>query len=486
MPDPMQRYVTIPREMPQKRAPQDRVNDFAEVYERVNAEEMRRQASRCEQCGVPYCQTYCPLGNNIPDWLRATAEGRLKDAYQLSQATNNLPEICGRICPQDRLCEAKWACTLEQSGHGTVTIGAVEKHITDTAWQNGWVTPRLPDHERKSSIGIVGAGPAGMTAAEELRALGHQVVIYDRYAQIGGLMLYGIPSFKLEKDLVQRRAKLLLDQGVVFRPNSCLGDNLDLMQLRQSHDAVILAYGAYRARGLGVPGTDQPGVLDALSYLVDTGRHLIGEIPTVQHDCKDRRVVVIGGGDTAKDCVRTAVRQQAKSVTCLYRRDQANMPGSRREHGLAQEEGVEFDWLVQPNEITPVPVEFIPTQSETIETGLNIRALRTRLVPDQNGGRQRSVPIAGSEFTFAADVIINALGFGVTDVATLAPASGLAMNAHGTIATRTRSSMTDIEGVYAIGDAARGPSLVVWAIKDGRDAAAEIHAQLTAENHPSR
>lgn len=261
MREPMQKYVSIGRQMPNKRAIEARLEDYREVYYRVSEEEMRKQASRCEQCGVPFCQVYCPVSNNIPDWLKATAEGRMKDAYELSQATNNLPEICGRICPWDRLCEAKWACTLEQSGHGTVTIGAVEKYITDTAWENKWVKPRTPNEERIQSIGIVGAGPGGMAAAEKLRALGYQVTLYERYAQIGGLMLYGIPSFKLEKEIVQRRANLFLEQGVNFVPNCELGTDIDLVELRWRHDAVVLAIGAYDARKLDVPGTELPGVL---------------------------------------------------------------------------------------------------------------------------------------------------------------------------------------------------------------------------------
>jgi len=298
---------------------------------------------------VPFCQIHCPLGNNIPDWLKLTSEGRLEEAYELASATNNFPEICGRICPQDRLCEGN--CVIEK-GFESVTIGAVEKYITDTAWDQGWVKPITPRRERPESVGIVGAGPAGLAAAEQLRRKGYQVAIYDRYDRVGGLMIYGIPNFKLEKEIVQRREKLLRDSKVTFHLNCDVGRDVTLEQLRERHAAVLIATGVYNARDIAAPGVGLPGIAPALEYLTASNRAGLGDKVAAHEsgvlDAKGKHVVVIGGGDTAMDCVRTAVRQGAKSVKCLYRRDRANMPGSQREVKHAEEEGVEFVWLTAP------------------------------------------------------------------------------------------------------------------------------------------
>mgnify|MGYP005842914991 FL=1 len=482
MPDHMQKYVTLRRRMADKRAPQARIRDHREILPDLAPDAAAAQASRCEQCGTPYCQVYCPLHNNIPDWLKMTAEGRMEEAYGLAQATNNFPEICGRICPQDRLCEAKWACTLEQAGHGTVTIGAVERHIGDTAWANGWVAPRRPARLTGRSVGIVGAGPAGMAAAEELRAAGHAVHLYDRHARMGGLMSYGIPEFKMEQQVVARRAGLLGEAGVIFHGGQVLGGNLALADLRARHDAVVLAYGAYRPRHLGLPGEDLAGVIPAMDYLVSSSRALIGETDAPGIDAAGKRVVVIGGGDTAMDCVRTAVRQGAADVTCLYRRDRANMPGSAREVGHAEEEGAEFGWQSQPEALSEVPVEVIAARPDGVEQHgavCTVRASRTRLGAPDHAGRKRPEPVAGSGFEVAAGLVVNALGFLVEDAEGLT-GGAVAMSPQGRIAADATSRMTAAPGVFVAGDARLGPSLVVWAIREGREVAAAVERYLDA------
>ena len=347
---PMLKFVSVERDMPEKRAAGARKQDFGEIYQEYAKAKAEEQASRCSQCGVPYCQNHCPLHNNIPDWLNLTATGRLKEAYEVSQATNTFPEICGRICPQDRLCEGN--CVIEQSGHGTVTIGAVEKYITDTAWENGWVTPVAPAQERAESVGIIGAGPGGLAAAERLRAQGIQVTVYDRYDRAGGLLTYGIPGFKLEKDVVMRRIDQLEQGGVTMKLNCNIGTDITFGALRGQHDAVIIATGVYKTRDLGGEGATADGIVNAIDYLTTSNRLSFGdtvpEFDSGELNAAGKKVVVIGGGDTAMDCVRTAIRQGAESVKCLYRRDRANMPGSQREVNNAEEEGVIFEWLAAP------------------------------------------------------------------------------------------------------------------------------------------
>ena len=322
MADKMQRFVDINARMPDKRTADARRTDFGEIYDPYTPARATEQSSRCEQCGIPYCQIHCPLQNNIPDWLRLAAEDRLEEAYALAQATNTFPEICGRICPQDRLCEG--SCVLEQSRHGSVTIGAVEKHITDTAWEQGWVKGPAPTQERAESIGIIGAGPGGLAAADALRTAGYQVHVYDRYDRAGGLLIYGIPNFKLEKEVVERRTRLLADSGVVFHQNFEVGkkgkQHATLAELREKHDAVLIATGVYKARDLNAPGSGLGGILAAMDYLTASNRAGLGDRVAGLKDgslnAEGKNVVVIGGGDTAMDCVRTAVRQGSKSVKC--------------------------------------------------------------------------------------------------------------------------------------------------------------------------
>ncbi len=463
----MLKFVNIPRLMPEKRDATDRAHDFGEIYSDFAEAKAEEQASRCSQCGVPYCQTHCPLHNNIPDWLRLTAEGRLREAYEISQATNTFPEICGRICPQDRLCEGN--CVIEQSGHETVTIGSVEKYITDTAWAKGWVQPIKPAAERGQSVGIIGAGPGGLAAADMLRRAGVQVTVYDRYDRAGGLLTYGIPGFKLEKDVVIQRIQQLQDGGIEIVANCTVGVDISFEDIRAKHDAVVIATGVYKSRDLVGPGAGADGIVKAIDYLTASNRHGFGDhVPEFADgglNADGKKVVVIGGGDTAMDCVRTAIRQGATSVKCLYRRDKANMPGSLRETQNAEEEGVEFVWLTAPKRFLDTPV-----------SGVMVQKMRLGL-PDVTG-RQSPEVIEGADYVEPADLVIKALGFEPEDLPKLWEADGLEVTRWGTIRTDFETGKTSLPGVYAVGDIVRGASLVVWAIRDGRDCAAAILAEL--------
>ena len=471
MAEKLLKFVNLQRAMPEKRGSEVRRNDFGEIYAEYVPAAAAAQASRCSQCGVPFCQVHCPLSNNIPDWLKLTAEGRLEEAYEMSSATNTFPEICGRICPQDRLCEGN--CVIEQSGHGTVTIGAIEKYITDTAFDMGWVKPAKPARERTRSVGIIGAGPAGLAAADALRRKGYQVTVYDRHDRIGGLLIYGIPNFKLEKPIVLRRAALLEESGVTFRTNFEVGRDATLDALRKRHDALLIATGVYRARELQAPGSGAGNIVAALDYLIASNRKGLGDtVPAFESgalDAAGKNVVVIGGGDTAMDCVRTAVRQGAKSVKCLYRRDRANMPGSQREVANAEEEGVEFLWQ-------SLPQAFLDDAGKVRA----VKATRIHLGPPDATGRQVPTPIEGSDFDVEAGLVVKALGFDAEDLPKLFDAPALAVTAAGTIKIDWRTLMTAIPGVFAAGDIVRGASLVVWGIRDGRDAAASIDKYLNS------
>lgn len=459
----MLKFVTVDRDMPEKRIPNLRNQDFDEIYTQFARDKAAEQSSRCSQCGVPYCQSHCPLHNNIPDWLRMTAEGRLREAYELSQATNTFPEICGRICPQDRLCEGN--CVIEQSGHGTVTIGAVEKYITDVAFAEGWVKPIRPYAERTDSVGIIGAGPGGLAAADVLRRAGVQVTVYDRYDRGGGLLTYGIPGFKLEKDIVMQRMAQLEEGGVQFVLNCNVGEDLTFDAIRGQHDAILIATGVYKTRDMDVPGTDADGIVRAIDYLTASNRKSFGddvpEYDSGELNAAGKRVVVIGGGDTAMDCVRTAIRQGAESVKCLYRRDRANMPGSQREVQNAEEEGVEFVWLAAPDGFEGNPV-----------TGVHVQKMRLG-APDVSG-RQMPEQIDGADYVEGADLVVKALGFSPEDLPMLWGVEGLEVTRWGTVKAAFTTGETTLEGVYAAGDIVRGASLVVWAIRDGRDAAAAM------------
>jgi len=467
----MLRFVTVAREMPEKRPPNLRAQDFHEIYREYAAEKAAEQAARCSQCGVPYCQSHCPLHNNIPDWLRLTAEGRLQEAYDLSQATNTFPEICGRICPQDRLCEGN--CVIELSGHGTVTIGSVEKYLTDTAWENGWVKPIKPGRERVESVGIIGAGPGGLSAADVLRRAGVQVTVYDSYDRAGGLMTYGIPSFKLEKPVVMQRVEQLETAGVQFVLNCTVGKDLTFDAIRGQHDAVLIATGVYKARDMQVPGVGAKGIVPALAFLTASNRKSFGDdVPEYDNgnlSAVGKRVVVIGGGDTAMDCVRTAIREGAVSVKCLYRRDRANMPGSQRETQNAEEEGVEFVWLSAPRGFT----------GGASVDGVMVQKMRLG-APDATG-RQTPEVIDGADYVEPCELAIMALGFEPEDLPGLWNQPELGVTRWGTIRADFKTHATNMPGVYAVGDIVRGASLVVWAIRDGREAAEAMLEYMAQE-----
>ncbi len=460
-------FVTVPKETPEKRSANDRTQDFGEIYRTFAAEKAAEQSGRCSQCGVPYCQSHCPLHNNIPDWLRLTAEGRLREAWEVAQATNTFPEICGRICPQDRLCEGN--CVIEQSGHGTVTIGSVEKYVTDLAMAEGWVPAIRPHAERSESVGIIGAGPGGLAAADRLRRAGVQVTVYDRYDRAGGLLTYGIPGFKLEKHVVMDRVRQLEEGGVAFVLNCDVGTDIAFDDLRARHDRVLVATGVYVSRELMGPGSGVGGIVRAIDFLTASNRRGFGdalpEFDSGALDAKAKRVVVIGGGDTAMDCVRTAIRQGATSVKCLYRRDRANMPGSQREVANAEEEGVEFLWLATPKAFHGDPVNAVLIQRMALGA------------PDATG-RQMPELVPGSDWSEPADLVVKALGFEAEALPEMWQAPDLEATRWGTLRADFRTHATTLPGVYAIGDIVRGASLVVWAIRDGREAADAILADL--------
>jgi glutamate synthase (NADPH/NADH) small chain len=475
------KFTHVDPRPPTKRPPEERRADFKEIHLAFSPEAAAEQAARCSQCGVPFCSSGCPLQNNIPDWLQLEAEGRLREAYLASAATNPMPEICGRICPQDKLCEG--VCVVEQSGHGAVTIGAVEKHITETAWAEGWVEPVRVGADRGRAVAVIGSGPAGLAAAERLRERGYGVTVYDRHDRAGGLMMYGIPDFKLEKSVVDRRVARLEAAGVVFRLGVDVGAGLTFQEIRSTHAAVLIAIGVYKPRELKAPGVGAKRVVKALDYLFTSNRVSAGRsderFASGELNAMGKRVIVIGGGDTAMDCVRTAVRQGARSVTCLYRRDRANMPGSAREVKSAEEEGVVFEWLAQPKALL-----------HTDEGVTAVRSARMRLGPPDASGRQAPEETPGSEFDLPAEMVVMALGFDPEDAPRLFGAPELAVTRSGVLRVDPfgrgytldeGAGHTTLAGVFAAGDIVRGASLVVRAIKDGMDAADQIDAWVSME-----
>ena len=395
----------------------------------------------------------------------------MREAYELSNLTSTMPEICGRICPQDRLCEGN--CVIEFSGHDAVTIGSVEKYITDTAWEEGWVEPIDVGPARGQSVGIIGGGPGGLTTAEYLRVAGYEVHVYDRYDRMGGLLTYGIPGFKLEKDIVTRRVKRLEDSGIIFHANFEVGRDASLDELRAKHDTVLIATGVYKARDIKTPGIGLDGIVPALDYLTASNRKGFGDaVPAFDSgalNAEGKDVVVIGGGDTAMDCVRTAIRQGAKSVKCLYRRDRENMPGSQREVANAEEEGVEFVWLSGPKSFG----------GDDKVSQVHVSKMRLG-APDASGRRAPESDPQG-DFTVNADLVITALGFEAEDLPVLFGTPDLNVTRWGTIRVDHTTMMTNLDGVFAIGDIVRGASLVVWAIRDGRDVTQYMHSWLQAK-----
>ncbi len=471
----MLKFTSIDKENPSKNSASNRLKNFNEIYTNYAKIKAEQQASRCSQCGVPFCQVHCPLHNNIPDWLKLTAEERLEEAYELSNSTNNMPEVCGRICPQDRLCEGN--CVIEQSGHGTVTIGSIEKYITDTAWQNGWVKNIEIENEQSESIGIIGSGPAGLAAAEQLRKKGYQITVYDRYDRIGGLLIYGIPNFKLEKEIVIKRTNRLINSGINFKLNSEIGKNISFEEIKNEHDALLIATGVYKSREINLNAKNFSNVVPALNYLTASNKvglkDKIEDFINGKLNAKNKNVVVVGGGDTAMDCVRTAVRQGAKSVKCLYRRDKVNMPGSQREVENAIEEGIDFKWLT-------LPTEYMGNQK--VE---QLRYVNMHLGSPDDSGRRKPEITLGSEEKISVDLVIEALGFEPENIPQLFGEPSLSVTKWGTIKVDYKNMMTSIKGVFAAGDIVRGASLVVWGIKDGRDAALHIINYLKSKNQVS-
>ena len=464
----MLKFTKINQENPSKISAKERVKSFDEIYAKYASQKAEEQASRCSQCGVPFCQVHCPLHNNIPDWLKLTAEDRMQEAFEISSSTNNMPEICGRICPQDRLCEGN--CVIEQSGHGTVTIGSIEKYITDKAWEEGWVKNIEPVEERNQSVGIIGSGPAGLAAAEELRKKGFQVTIYDRYDRPGGLLIYGIPNFKLEKDIVIRRTNRLKESGIKFELNCDIGKDITFEDIKNKHDAVLIATGVYKFREINLNTSNFNNVVPALDFLIASNKtglkDKVEDFTNGRLNANGKNVVVIGGGDTAMDCVRTAVRQGAKSVKCLYRRDKTNMPGSQREVQNAIEEGVDFQWLT------------LPTEYSGNGSLKNVRTVLMQLGEPDESGRRKPEPKEGTEKELDVDLAIEALGFEPENLPKLFDYNDLTVTRWGTLKINYKNMMTSIDGVFAAGDIVRGASLVVWGIKDGRDAAKNINEYL--------
>jgi glutamate synthase (NADPH/NADH) small chain len=453
-------FVEVPRQDPTKKAAEERKKEFAEIYEGFDVQTAATQAARCLECGNPYCQWSCPVHNYIPDWLELVAQGNINEAAELSSRTNSLPEICGRVCPQDRLCEG--ACTLND-GFGAVTIGSIEKYITDTALESGWRPDLSAVKDTGKTVAIIGAGPAGLGCADILARNGVKPVVYDRHPEIGGLLTFGIPAFKLEKEVVQRRREVLEGMGVEFVLNTEIGKDVTFDQLVKDYDAVFLGMGTYTYMRGGFPGEDLEGVYDALPFLISNTRYLMG-YEKDRIDMNGKRVVVLGGGDTAMDCNRTSIRQGAAEVTCAYRRDEANMPGSAREVANAREEGVNFLWNRQPIEIIG---------DDKVE---GIKVVTTQLGEPDERGRRRPEPVEGSEEVIATDHIIIAFGFRPSPAEWFGK-NKITLDEHGRVVAPENGKFayqTRNPKVFAGGDMVRGSDLVVTAIYEGRNAAEGI------------
>ena len=454
-------FIDVPRVDPPKEPLTVRRHEFAEIYQPFTTAQAIAQADRCLACGNPYCQNKCPLHNNIPNWLRLANEGRIIEAVELAHSTNSLPEVCGRVCPQDRLCEGD--CTLNAE-FGAVTIGAIEKYITEQAFAQGW----HPDISKVEKVGkkvaVVGAGPAGLGCADVLIRNGVDVTVYERATEIGGLLTFGIPAFKLEKEVMMRRRHVLTDMGIEFRLGVTVGEDVTLQELEQQYDAVFLGVGTYQGLRAGIENEDAAGVYLALPYLIGNTEHLLN-IPSKDYvSMADKRVVVLGGGDTAMDCVRTALRQQAKEVICAYRRDAANMPGSKKEFNNAREEGVQFRFNVQPQAVV--------TDADGTVSGIQV--VKTIMGAPDERGRRRAEIVVGSEEVIACDAVIVAFGFAPHSMPWL-NSVGVTVDERGRIQTCGEyKQQTANPRIFAGGDITRGSDLVVTAIAEGRDAAQSI------------
>ena len=478
MTEKMLKFVKLGKQNPTKREVVERKEDFNEIYKEFINEKAKEQSSRCSQCGVPFCQVHCPLSNNIPDWLKLTAEGRLKEAYELAQSTNNMPEVCGRICPQDRLCEGN--CVIEQSGHGTVTIGSVEKFITENAWENKWVKPIKIKLEKDQTVGIIGAGPAGLACAEQLRKQGYQITIYDRYDRPGGLLIYGIPNFKLEKFVVERRTKLLKESGIKFIQNFEIGQDATIDELKEKHDAILIATGVYKAREIEIPGNDLGNIFPAMDFLTASNKKGLGDKVeqfdngTLNVDGKD--VIVIGGGDTGSDCIGTSNRHGAKSVVNFE--IMPKPPGDRSpstpwpywplqlKTSSSHKEGVERNWLINTK-------EFITDENGKL-TALKTVRVEWKTVPGQ---RPQLIEVEGTEKEWKCELALLALGFTGSET-TISDQLGIKHDARTNIEASENDYKTNVPGVFAAGDQRRGQSLIVWAISEGRQAAHHVDKYL--------
>lgn len=456
-------FIQVPRVDPAKKDARERVKEFREIYGAFNKELAASQAERCLHCGNPYCEWRCPVHNYIPNWLKLIAEGNIEKAAALSHQTNSLPEICGRVCPQDRLCEG--ACTLND-GFGAVTIGAIEKYISDTAFEQGWRPDLSNVTQTGKRVAIIGAGPAGLGCADVLTRHGVKAVVYDRYEEIGGLLTFGIPEFKLEKEVVRKRRQIMEGMGIEFVLNTEVGKDIPFQKLLDDYDAVFLGMGTYTYMKGGFPGEDLPGVHEALPFLISNVKRCLGyeKEPADFIDMKGQRVVVLGGGDTAMDCNRTSIRQDAQTVTCAYRRDEANMPGSKREVANAKEEGVQFLWNRQPVEIVG---------KGKVE---GIKLVTTQLGEPDERGRRRPEVVEGSEEIVPADRVIVAFGFRPS------PADwfkdfGIELDDRKRVKAPANSEykyQTTNPKIFAGGDMVRGSDLVVTAVYEGREAAEGI------------
>jgi glutamate synthase (NADPH) small chain len=468
--DPMLKFISKPQAYPHKRDAEMRAEDFAEIADRYAPDAAADQASRCSQCGVPYCSVHCPLHNHIPDWLRLTAEGRLREAYELSNLTSTMPEICGRICPQDRLCEGN--CVIEFAGHDAVTIGSVEKYITDTAWEQGWVEPVEVGPSRGQSVGIIGAGPGGLTTAEYLRVAGYDVNVYDRYDRMGGLLTYGIPGFKLEKTCVMRRVQRLEDAASFSTRISKWAAMRHWMTCARSMTPYLsppacTRRGRFKRRGSGLDG-----IVPALDFLTISNRKGFGDaVPAFDSGALNARAKTSSSSAAATPQWTVSARRppRRKSVKCLYRRDRDNMPGSQREVTNAEEEGVEFVWLSGPKGF------------DGDGKVQRVHVAKMRLAAPDASGRRTPENDPEGDFTLNADMVITALGFEAEDLPVMFNAPDLNVTRWGTLRVDHKTQMTNLDGVFAVGDIVRGASLVVWAIRDGRDVTQHMHNYLKSK-----